>query len=176
MKSRIAKSLTIAALATTLAACSSVPLEDKGGQGTGTAGAGGGQGTQIMDPFNPSSPLYQQKSVYFDFDSYAVSDQYKPLVQMHSNYLTGHPQQRVRLEGNADPRGSAEYNLALGNKRGQAVADLMKLNGVNASQIEVISFGKEHATGTDEASWAQDRRVDLNYGNAAGGNASGSSR
>jgi peptidoglycan-associated lipoprotein len=116
-----------------------------------------------MDPFNPSSPLAQQKSVFFDFDSYTVSDQYKQLVQMHSTYLTGHTTQKVRLEGNTDPRGSAEYNLALGTRRGNAVADLMKLNGVNAGQIEVTSFGKEHATGTDEAGWAQDRRVDINY-------------
>jgi peptidoglycan-associated lipoprotein len=162
MKSRIAKTLTFAALVASLAACSSVPLDDKGGQGTGTAGTTTGSGP-VMDPFNPSSPLAQQKSVFFDFDSYTVTDQYKSLVQMHSNYLAGHTTQKVKLEGNTDPRGSAEYNLALGTRRGNAVADLMKLNGVNAGQIEVISFGKEHATGTDEASWAQDRRVDINY-------------
>jgi peptidoglycan-associated lipoprotein len=163
MKSRIAKSLTVAALVATLAACSSVPLDDKGGQGSGSGGTTTtGQGP-VMDPFNPSSPLAQQKSVFFDFDSYTVSDQYKQLVQMHSSYLTGHTTQKVRLEGNTDPRGSAEYNLALGTRRGNAVADLMKLNGVNAGQIEVTSFGKEHATGTDEAGWAQDRRVDINY-------------
>jgi peptidoglycan-associated lipoprotein len=162
MKSRIAKTLTFAALVASLAACSSVPLDDKGGQGTGTAGSTTGPGP-VMDPFNPSSPLAQQKSVFFDFDSYTVSDQYKPTVKMHSDYLAGHAQQRVTLEGNADPRGSSEYNLALGNKRGQAVADQMKLNGVSASAIEVISYGKEHATGTDETSYAQDRRVDIVY-------------
>jgi peptidoglycan-associated lipoprotein len=163
MKSRIAKSLTVAALAATLAACSSVPLDDKGGQGTGTAGAGNGAGSTIMDPFNTSSPLYQQKSVYFDFDSYTVSDQYTSLVQMHSGYLTSHSQQRVKIEGNTDPRGSSEYNLALGTRRGNAVADQMKTAGVGGNQIEVVSFGKEHATGTDEAGWAQDRRADINY-------------
>jgi peptidoglycan-associated lipoprotein len=163
MKSRIAKSLTVAALVATLAACSSVPLDDKGGQGSGSGGTSTSGSGPVMDPFNPSSPLAQQKSVFFDFDSYTVSDQYKQLVQMHSSYLTGHTTQKVRLEGNTDPRGSAEYNLALGTRRGNAVADLMKLNGVNAGQIEVTSFGKEHATGTDEAGWAQDRRVDINY-------------
>ncbi|HTK02238.1 MAG TPA: OmpA family protein [Bordetella sp.] len=163
MKSRIAKSLTVAALVATLAACSSVPLDDKGGQGSGSGGTATSGSGPVMDPFNPSSPLAQQKSVFFDFDSYTVSDQYKQLVQMHSTYLTGHTTQKVRLEGNTDPRGSAEYNLALGTRRGNAVADLMKLNGVNAGQIEVTSFGKEHATGTDEAGWAQDRRVDINY-------------
>ncbi|CAM3797208.1 Peptidoglycan-associated lipoprotein [Bordetella sputigena] len=163
MKSRIAKSLTVAALVATLAACSSVPLDDKGGQGTGSAGTAGGGAGPVMDPFNPSSPLAQQKSVFFDFDSYTVNDQYQQLVQMHSSYLTGHPTQKIRIEGNTDPRGSSEYNLALGNRRSDAVAKLMKLNGVNANQIETISFGKEHATGSDEASWAQDRRADINY-------------
>jgi peptidoglycan-associated lipoprotein len=163
MKSRIAKSLTVAALVATLAACSSVPLDDKGGQGTGSAGTAGGGAGPVMDPFNPSSPLAQQKSVFFDFDSYTVSDQYKSLVQMHSGYLTSHGTQKVQIQGNTDPRGSAEYNLALGTRRGNAVADLMKLNGVNAGQIEVTSFGKEHATGTDESGWAQDRRADIVY-------------
>ncbi|ANN76687.1 OmpA family protein [Bordetella flabilis] len=163
MKSRIAKSLTIAALATTLAACSSVPLDDKAGQGTGTSQGTAGTGGQILDPFNPNSILAQQKSVYFDFDSYAVADQYKSLVNTHAGYLASHASQKVRLEGNTDPRGSSEYNLALGTRRGNAVADLMKLSGVSPSQIEVTSFGKEHATGTDEAGWAQDRRVDISY-------------
>ncbi len=82
---------------------------------------------------------------------------------MHSGYLTQHGTQKVQIQGNTDSRGSAEYNLALGTRRGNAVADLMKLNGVSASQIEVTSFGKEHATGTDEASYAQDRRADITY-------------
>ncbi|MCJ9708171.1 peptidoglycan-associated lipoprotein, partial [Bordetella hinzii] len=81
MKSRIAKSLTIAALAATLAACSSVPLDDKAGQGGGTQGSTTGQ---ILDPFNPQSILAQQRSVYFDFDSYSVSDQYRGLVETHA--------------------------------------------------------------------------------------------
>ncbi|ARP89553.1 peptidoglycan-associated lipoprotein [Bordetella genomosp. 9] len=163
MKSRIAKTLTFAALVASLAACSSVPLDEKGGQGTGTGGMTSTGSGPVMDPFNPSSPLAQQKSVFFDYDSYTVNPQYSDLVKMHSDYVAGHANQRVRLEGNTDPRGSAEYNLALGTRRGNAVADQMKLNGVNASQIEVVSFGKEHATGKDEASWAQDRRVDINY-------------
>src|SRR5690554_6469622 len=106
MSSRIARSLTIATFAAALAACSSVPLEQTGTTG---AGAGAGQATtgtgQIMDPFNPQSPLAQQRSVYFDFDSYVVPDQYRDLVEMHSSYLSGHTQQKVRVEGNADARG-----------------------------------------------------------------------
>lgn len=135
MKSRIAKSLTIAALAATLAACSSVPLDDKAGQGGGTQGSTTGQ---ILDPFNPQSILAQQRSVYFDFDSYGVSDQYRGLVETHARYLASHPQQHIKIEGNTDARGGAEYNLALGQRRADAVRRMMTLLGVADAQIETI--------------------------------------
>lgn len=96
MKSRIAKSLTIAALAATLAACSSVPLDDKAGQ-AGGSGQGSASG-QILDPFNPQSILAQQRSVYFDFDSYTVSEQYRGLVETHARYLASNNQQRIKIE------------------------------------------------------------------------------
>jgi peptidoglycan-associated lipoprotein len=163
MSSRIARSLTIAVFAATLAACSSVPLDKNAGAGTGaesSANAG-----QIMDPFNPQSPLAQQRSVYFDFNSYVVTDQYRGVVEMHSKYLASHAQQKVRVEGNADERGSAEYNLALCQRRSDAVARMMTLLGVNADQIEAVSFGKERpkATGHTEADYAENRRADINY-------------
>ena len=118
-----------------------------------------------MDPFNPESPLAEQPSVYFDFDSYVVKDQYRPMIEMHANYLTGHTSQKVRIEGNTDARGSAEYNLALGQRRSDAVARMMTLLGVNANQIEAISYGKERpkATGTTEADYAENRRADIDY-------------
>src|SRR5690606_38394535 len=116
MSSRIARSLTLAALAAALAACSSVPL-DQAGTTTG-AGADGGAATgQVMDPFNPQSPLAQQRSVYFEFDSYTIPEQYRGLVEMHSDYLRSNTQQRIRVEGHADARGGSEYNLALGKRR-----------------------------------------------------------
>lgn len=164
MKSRIAKSLTIAALAATLAACSSVPLDDKAGQGAGTSQGSANSG-QILDPFNPQSILAQQRSVYFDFDSYTVSDQYRGLVETHARYLASHPQQRVKVEGNTDERGGAEYNLALGQRRADAVRRTMTLLGVSDNQIETISFGKEKpkATGSTEADYAENRRADIDY-------------
>ena len=118
MRSRIAKSLTIASLAAVLAACSSVPLDDQASSGGGTTGSGtaGGMGGQILDPFNPQSILAQQRSVYFDFDSYSVSEQYRGLVETHAGYLAKNPQQRVQVQGNTDERGGAEYNLALGQR------------------------------------------------------------
>lgn len=163
MSSRIARSLTIAVFAASLAACSSVPL-DQSGSGTGS-GNGSASTGQIMDPFNPQSPLAQQRSVYFDFDSYTVPDQYRSLVEMHSSYLTGHAQQKIRIEGNADARGGSEYNLALGQRRSDAVARMMTLLGVNSNQIEAISFGKERpkALGNTEADYAENRRADIVY-------------
>ncbi|WP_019936872.1 peptidoglycan-associated lipoprotein Pal [Bordetella sp. FB-8] len=159
MKSRIAKSLSIAALTAALAACSSVPLDKNAG------GASNGSTGDVMDPFNPSSVLYQQRSVYFGFDQYNVDDQYRNLVSEHAHYLAAHPQQHVKIEGNTDERGGAEYNLALGQRRAEAVAKLMELQGVNSSQIETISFGKEKpkAMGHTEADWAQNRRADIDY-------------
>ncbi len=162
MSSRIAKSLTIAVLAASLAACSSVPLDKNANNGSGSGAANTGQ---IMDPFNPQSPLAQQRSVYFDFNSYTVADQYRSLVEMHAKYLTAHNQQKIRIEGNADARGSSEYNLALGQRRSDAVARMMTLLGVNINQIEAISFGKEKpkALGTTEADYAENRRADIVY-------------
>ncbi|HEY9572333.1 MAG TPA: peptidoglycan-associated lipoprotein Pal [Pusillimonas sp.] len=163
MSSRIARTLTIAVFAAGLAACSSVPLDQSaGGTGSGNGSANTGQ---IMDPFNPQSPLAQQRSVYFDFDSYTVPDQYRSLVEMHSSYLTSHGQQKIRIEGNADARGGSEYNLALGQRRSDAVSRMMTLLGVNSNQIEAISFGKERpkAMGNTEADYAENRRADIVY-------------
>ena len=159
MKSRIVKTFAIAALATTLAACSSTKTTTTD---TGTTGT---QTGAVMDPFNPNSPLAQQRSVFFGFDQYNVEEQYLPLVQMHAQYLAANGQQRIRIEGNTDARGSAEYNLALGQRRSVAVAQQLVNRGVNGAQIEAVSFGKERpvAQGTSEEAYAQNRRADINY-------------
>ncbi len=163
MSTRIARSLSIAALAATLAACSSVPLDESSQAGSG--GTDGASAGQVMDPFNPQSPLAQQRSVYFEFDSYVVPDQYRNVVEMHSSYLAAHSPQKVRVEGNADARGGSEYNLALGQRRSDAVARMMTLMGVRSDQIEAISFGKERpkALGNTEADYAENRRADIVY-------------
>ncbi|TAM88988.1 MAG: peptidoglycan-associated lipoprotein Pal [Candidimonas sp.] len=164
MSSRILKTLTVVAFATTLAACSSVPLEHNQSSSSG-AGEGSAAAGQVMDPFNPQSPLYQQRSVYFDFNKYNIKEQYRPLIEMHSRYLVAHPSQKVQVQGNTDARGSAEYNLALGQRRSEAVAHTMTLLGVNSDQIEAISYGKERpkAAGTTEADYAENRRADIVY-------------
>ena len=159
MKARIAKALTIAAVAASLAACSSVSLDDQAGAGAGADGSG------ILDPFNPQSILAKQRSVYFDFNSYTVSEQYRSIVETHGKYLASKPQQRVVIEGNTDARGGSEYNLALGQKRAEAVQRALVLMGVPESQIEAVSYGKEKpaAQGADEAAFAKNRRVEFKY-------------
>jgi len=164
------KHLGLALLLAALAACSTVSLDQpdatpdtSGGAGTATSTVTSGVVTQ--DPFNPQSALAQQRSVYFEFDSYVVPDQYRALVQMHATYLRANPQQTIRIEGNADVRGGSEYNLALGQRRSDAVARMLVLLGVDANQIEAISFGKERlrALGNTEADHAENRRADIVY-------------
>ncbi len=114
---------------------------------------------------DPANPLAQKRSIYFDFDKYVVRSQELPIVDMHSTYLAGHQNQKIKIEGNADERDSREYNLALGQKRADAVKIQMKTQGVVESQIETISWGKEKpkAEGHDEAAWAENRRADIRY-------------
>ncbi len=165
MSLRTFRILGLLGTALVLAACSSVPLEQAG---DGTAGSGSGDTTAsgvVMDPFNPQSPLARERSVYFEFDSYTVPEQYRRVVEMHAAYLGSHADTNVRVEGNADARGGSEYNLALGQRRSDAVARMLMLLGVNARQIEAISFGKERprALGHTEADYAENRRADVVY-------------
>jgi len=113
---------------------------------------------------NPNSPL-AKRSVYFDFDSYSVKDDYQSMLKAHAQYLQSHPQQHILIQGNTDERGTSEYNLALGQKRAQAVKQSLETMGVPDSQMEAVSLGKEKpmAQGHDEASWAQNRRADIVY-------------
>jgi peptidoglycan-associated lipoprotein len=106
-----------------------------------------------------------QRRVHFDFDSDAVLEADKAVIQTQGAYLGLHPELKVRVEGNADERGSSEYNLALGQRRANSTKKALTLAGAKAAQIETISYGEEKplATGHDEESWAQNRRVDIAY-------------
>lgn len=172
MNTRFLKAFAVVGLSAALAACgSSVELDESKGAGAGGAGYGGSTsgvatgGANQYDPFNPQSPLAQQRSVYFDFDSYSVSQQYRPTVEMHARYLASNPQQTVTIEGNTDERGSSEYNLALGQRRSEAVRQMLLVLGVRDNQVEAVSFGKERprATGSSEADYAENRRADFTY-------------
>jgi peptidoglycan-associated lipoprotein len=102
--------------------------------------------------------------VYFDFDQYALTAESRAVLLAHADKLKG-ASVAVRLEGHADERGSREYNMALGEKRANAVRDFLVTQGVSGSSLEVVSFGEEQpaATGSDEASWSQNRRVEVKY-------------
>ena len=103
------------------------------------------------------------KVVYFDFDSFVVKDEYRPIVDGYSKQLSTDRKKRVVVEGHTDERGGREYNLALGQKRAEAVAKSLTLLGVQDAQVESVSYGKERpaATGSDEAAWAKNRRAEL---------------
>jgi peptidoglycan-associated lipoprotein len=112
-----------------------------------------------------SNPALANRSVYFDFDSYVVREDGKPVVEAHGKYLSSHKERKILIQGNTDERGGSEYNLALGQKRAEAVRKSLAVLGASDSQMEAVSFGKEKpkATGHDEASWSQNRRADIVY-------------
>lgn len=118
-----------------------------------------------VDPLNDPSSILAKRSVYYAFDVDAVPEADKPMLQAHAKYLSEHPNRKVELSGNADERGSNEYNLALGQRRADGVKKLLELGGAQASQLTTVSYGEEKpkATGHDEASWSQNRRTDINY-------------
>jgi peptidoglycan-associated lipoprotein len=114
---------------------------------------------------DPKSPISQERSVYFAFDDDTLDAQYLALINRHGQYLAANPKVTIKVEGNADERGGPEYNLALGQRRAEAVVKALKLVGVKPEQMEAVSWGKEKpkATGHDEAAWSQNRRADLQY-------------
>jgi peptidoglycan-associated lipoprotein len=116
-----------------------------------TASASGAQGADL------------KRSVYYEFDKYDVKPEYRTLIESHARWLRANPQARLTIEGNTDEWGSREYNVALGQRRAEAVTRMMVLMGVKPEQIEAISFGKEkpRATGHNEAAWAENRRSDF---------------
>jgi peptidoglycan-associated lipoprotein len=121
--------------------------------------------TKSIDPLDDPKGVLANRSVYFDFDSYVVREDGKPVVQNHSGYLTKNTNRQILIQGNTDERGGAEYNLALGQKRAEAVRKSMVALGVSEGQIEAVSLGKEKpkAEGHSEEAWAQNRRADIVY-------------
>jgi peptidoglycan-associated lipoprotein len=157
---RAATFALIGATALLMAACSSVKLDDTDG-----ANGSGGNGSFGSQPWNdPKSPLFE-KSIYFGFDEYTVQTKYQKMLSAHASYLKANPKQKIIIQGNTDDRGTAEYNLALGQRRSDAVRKSLNLMGVSDDQMEAVSFGKEKpkAEGDTEAAWAENRRADIVY-------------
>lgn len=121
--------------------------------------------TGSVDPLNDPKGMLANRSVYFDYDSFVVREDGKPVVANHSGYLTKNTGRKVLIQGNTDERGGTEYNLALGQKRAEAVRRAMASLGVSDNQMEAVSLGEEKpkATGSDEAAWAENRRADIVY-------------
>jgi peptidoglycan-associated lipoprotein len=169
------KRLIILALcAATLAACSSTPTTPAKIEDAKPATTGGDPGPSTgnistVQASNPDEELMKgvlaNRSIYFDLDSFVVKEEFRPVVEAHAAFMKRNPGRKVTLEGNTDERGSREYNLALGQKRSEAVKSMLKVLGVPESQLEAVSFGEERPqmTGHDEASWAKNRRADIVY-------------
>jgi peptidoglycan-associated lipoprotein len=120
--------------------------------------------TASIDPLDDPKGVLANRSVFFDFDSYVVRADGQPVVQNHSAYLAKN-QRQILIQGNTDERGGAEYNLALGQKRAEAVRKSMAALGVPEARMEAVSLGKEKpkAEGHNEEAWAQNRRADIVY-------------
>jgi len=118
----------------------------------------------LATPVDAASPL-ATRSLFFDYDSYVVKDEYRPMLEAHAAYLMSHRDARLILQGNADQRGSREYNLALAQKRAEAVRKALAVMGVSDAQMEAVSFGEEKLRneGLTEEAHAENRRVDLVY-------------
>lgn len=118
--------------------------------------------TNLLD--DPQGVL-AQRAVFFDYDSYVVRGNGRPVVENHAAYLVKNSARRIIIQGNSDERGGTEYNLALGQKRSEAVRKSLAALGVAESQMEAVSLGenKPAAAGTDEAAWAKNRRADIVY-------------
>ena len=181
---RLMRVAACAAAALLLAACASTPREEQPpapvtDASSGAAGAKPGAGTadpravarvdagtsKGMDPLNdPASPL-SKRSIYFDFDSFVVKPEYQGTVEAHGKFLVANPSRRVTIEGNADERGSREYNLALGQKRADVVKQALMLLGAKEAQIESVSLGEEKPRCDDrtETCYAENRRGDMLY-------------
>ncbi|KAB8037419.1 peptidoglycan-associated lipoprotein Pal [Janthinobacterium aquaticum] len=121
--------------------------------------------TASVDPLDDPKGVLANRSVYFDFDKYVVREADTAVVQNHAAYLTKNTSRKILIQGNTDERGGAEYNLALGQKRAEAVRKSMAALGVSEGQMEAVSLGKEKpkAQGSNEAAWAENRRADIVY-------------
>lgn len=163
-----------AALLVALAGCSSTPLdenkapvENKGAQTTQPAQTEGRVApVQTAAPESTEmGPRNVARLIYFDFDSNVIKPEFQPIIEGHARFLRENPTRHIVLEGHTDERGGREYNLALGQRRAEAVRQALKLLGVQDSQMEAVSFGKEKPVdpGHDESAWEKNRRVEIVY-------------
>ena len=187
MRAKLTSLITALAAAALVAACASTggddptrtpaPVTGPGGGGAAKPGAvttqpvqpvdvtrGGAGGSPEADPRVKQGPL-AQRSIYYDLDKFDVKDEYRPMVEAHAKYLRENPAARMLIQGNTDERGSREYNVGLGQRRADGVKRMLTLLGARDGQIESVSLGEEKpmAEGSNEESWAKNRRSDMLY-------------
>jgi len=174
--------LVIALISVFLAACgTSVPLNDVPvtdatpkavGADAGAAGAAGSGGSaggvapvDLGNTPNPALVPGVSRLVYFDYDSFVVKPEFQSVIVAHAKFLRDQPTRKAAIEGHTDERGGREYNLALGQKRAEAVRNALSILGVSQNQMEAVSFGKEKpvVAGSDEAAFAKNRRAEIRY-------------
>jgi peptidoglycan-associated lipoprotein len=173
MQYRITKFLLILASAAALAACEGTVGTQEGtttGSEVGTASSStssavmpssGFQGHPLDDP----SSMLSRRTVYFDFDSSEIKPDARGIIEAHAEYLSSNRSASITLEGHADERGTREYNVALGERRSNAVRQLITLMGASGQQIRTVSYGEERPVCSDhnESCWSQNRRVEIIY-------------
>ena len=150
-----------------------VPVEDKAGaavsqsgDGTGTGvGTGGVTAVDVEKSGQQAAIPAGPRVVYFDYDSFVIKPEFQSVIEAHARYIKADKRRKVAIEGHTDERGGREYNLALGQKRAEAVRTALGLLGVSDSQMEAVSFGKEKPAvqGSDEAAMAKNRRAEISY-------------
>lgn len=177
MKRVLFSTISSLVLAATLAACGSnvklddVPVEDRtastkqAGDAAGAAGRGVAPVQITGTDVSGAGPVNTAKVIYFDFDSYVIKPEFQGAIEAHAKYMAANKSRKMAIEGHTDERGGREYNLALGQKRSEAVRRALGLLGVVDAQVEAVSFGKEKpvASGADEAAMAKNRRAEINY-------------
>ncbi len=183
MKFKILSAVMISSL---LSACGPAAVKDDGiagatdGQSTSAQVGGLGDGSSLTgtelsgaqavvsyerNAINDVNSVLAERVIYFDFDSDQISQDFLDLIAHHGKYLAANADMQVRLEGHADERGTREYNVALGNRRAEAVRRLILFQGADAGQISVVSFGEEKpvAFNHDDEAWRLNRRTELVY-------------
>ncbi len=175
MRAILIAALAVATTALFVGACTTTPTEDQKPADVVDRGAAKPEakvekvdvaptprGNPLKDPNN----ILSKRSIYFDFDKFDIKDEYRPLVEAHAKYLRENAGAKMLIQGNADERGSREYNVGLGQRRSDSVKKMMRLLGVKETQIESVSLGEEKPVCVEHAEecWAKNRRGDVLYG------------
>ena len=172
----IKKFALLGAIALVMAGCSSVNLDNPPVDDRSTGGAAGSGGASSTVAQTTVAPVDDGKAaqaaianvsrlVYFDYDSYVIKPEFQALIDAHARHIRADRSRKVVIEGHTDERGGREYNLALGQRRAEAVRRALGLLGVADSQVEAVSFGKEKPAvpGSDESAWSKNRRAEISY-------------